>query len=85
MPFAVYILRSTVTGRLYIGQTNNLQDRLRRHQAGLVPATRRERPWVLVHHEMHPTRSAAVQRERYLKSLKNPQYILDVICRGPVA
>ncbi|MDO8598773.1 MAG: GIY-YIG nuclease family protein [bacterium] len=85
MPYTTYILKSTTTKRLYIGQTNNLQDRLRRHNAGLVPATRRERPWVLVSHETHPMRSMAVQRERYLKSLKNPQYILKTICRGPVA
>ncbi|MBS1595822.1 MAG: GIY-YIG nuclease family protein [Bacteroidetes bacterium] len=34
MSFYVYILESATTGRLYIGQTNDLSDRLVRHNSG---------------------------------------------------
>lgn len=79
MNFFVYILQSLTTNRLYIGQTNDLQDRFRRHNIGLVPSTRNERPWMLRHMEEYETRNEAIKRETYLKSLKSSKYILDKI------
>ncbi|MEM7575327.1 MAG: GIY-YIG nuclease family protein [Bacteroidota bacterium] len=34
--YTVYILRSTITDRFYIGQTQDLADQLCRHQSGLI-------------------------------------------------
>jgi putative endonuclease len=65
--FLVYILRSSVTGRLYVGSTHDLQDRLRRHNDGRSKATRHGIPWVLLHTEAFATRAEAVRRERYCK------------------
>ncbi|MCX6762135.1 MAG: GIY-YIG nuclease family protein [Candidatus Moranbacteria bacterium] len=70
MPFFVYILRSIKDGKLYIGQTNNLEDRLLRHNSGKVTATRNRRPLTITHQEEYPSRTEAMQREKYLKSLK---------------
>ncbi|MEK6155052.1 GIY-YIG nuclease family protein [Flavobacteriaceae bacterium 3-367] len=44
----VYILYSHKNGRYYIGQTANLDDRLRRHNNGTERATAPYRPWSLV-------------------------------------
>ena len=68
--FCVYVLRSQVTGRLYIGSTSNLNDRLRRHNDGRSKATKHGAPWDLVHTESFETRPQAVQRELFLKTGK---------------
>ncbi|HSB82697.1 MAG TPA: GIY-YIG nuclease family protein [Candidatus Methylomirabilis sp.] len=59
MPYWVYILKSESTGQFYVGQTNDVEDRLRRHNAGRVTATRNRGPWQLGYREEHPTRPAA--------------------------
>ncbi|MFZ2188769.1 MAG: GIY-YIG nuclease family protein [Candidatus Moraniibacteriota bacterium] len=70
MFFFVYILRSIKDNKLYIGQTNNLEDRLLRHNAGKVTTTKNRRPFAMVHKEEYLSRAEAMQREKYLKSLK---------------
>ena len=66
--FFVYILRSAVIGRLYTGSTADVQDRLRRHNAGESKATRHGIPWTLIRTETFATRAEAVRRERYYKT-----------------
>jgi putative endonuclease len=69
--YYVYILQSRKTGKLYIGQTNNLERRIEDHNAGLGGKyTQQKGPWVLVHSEKHPDRISAVRRERFLKSTR---------------
>src|SRR2546423_1196385 len=68
--FFVYVLRSTVTGRLYIGSAANLDDRIWRHNSGQSKATRHGCPWCLIYHEAFQTRSEAEHRERELKTGK---------------
>jgi putative endonuclease len=68
--FHVYVLQSLKDGRYYIGSTNNVTDRLKRHNEGRVSVTRNRRPFVLVYHETYRTRGEALKRELYLKSLK---------------
>ena len=79
MTFYVYILHSKKSGRYYIGQTNNLEDRLRRHNAGYVKSTKAFRPWELVYTEVFHTRSDSVKRENYLKRLKSKKAIKVLI------
>src|SRR5438477_9936468 len=49
--FHVYILRSTTTGRRYVGSCENVDERIRRHNLGHSKATRHSIPWILVHIE----------------------------------
>lgn len=67
--FYLYILYSKKDKRLYVGHTNNIETRLKRHNYGLVLATKNRRPLVLIHTEAHKTRKEAVKREYFLKSL----------------
>jgi putative endonuclease len=69
MSYWVYVLLSKQDNRLYVGQTNDLDQRLKRHESGLVPATKARRPLTCIHSEQFDTRSAAMKRELFLKSL----------------
>ena len=77
--FYTYILYSTTKGRYYIGQTNNIEKRLLRHNNKEVRSTKHGLPWTLVYHEIFQTRSEAIKRERYLKSLKSRIVIKKLI------
>jgi putative endonuclease len=68
--YEVYIIKSTVTGRYYIGQTNDLNDRIRRHNSGYELSTKKGVPWRLIHNEEFTTRTEAMKRERKIKSYK---------------
>jgi putative endonuclease len=66
--FWVYVLRSQLTGRRYVGQCADIDRRLIQHNSGHTRATRHQRPWALIHREPYNTRIDAVRRERFLKS-----------------
>ncbi len=77
--FFVYVLKSERDGRFYIGHTNELSDRITRHNERRVPATKHRVPLKLVHSEPFETRSEAAARERYLKSLKGGNQFHKII------
>jgi len=81
MQYFVYILKSLKDLRFYIGQTNNLDDRIKRHDSGKVKATKHRRPLELVYSEIYNSRLKAMKREKYLKSLKSSKYILENIIK----
>ncbi|MBU1954263.1 GIY-YIG nuclease family protein, partial [Patescibacteria group bacterium] len=47
----VYVLKSELDGRLYIGQTNNVEKRLIYHNSGWVKSTRNRRPLKILYKE----------------------------------
>jgi len=67
----VYVLRSGRNGQYYIGSTNNLIQRYRRHAAGQVCATARLRPWVMLGWREYESATAAREAEWGLKQKKN--------------
>ena len=69
MNWTIYVLYSEKDAKLYIGCTSNLEQRLKRHETGLVPSTRNRRPLVLIHKERFDNKGDAFARERFLKSL----------------
>jgi len=75
MPYFVYILESLTDGTYYVGSTNNLSDRLERHNQGRSKYTKAKRPWQLIFSEKFPDRSAAVKRELEIKKRKDRTYI----------
>ncbi len=79
MTYWVYILRSESSGHYYVGHTNNLVDRLERHNASRTVANRGRGPWRLIHCEEFPTRPAAATRERAIKAQKSRRYI-ETLC-----
>jgi putative endonuclease len=79
MKFFIYVLRSQKDNSFYIGQTNNIGDRLARHNSGRSLSTKSKRPWELIYQKDFTTRSEAVLFERKLKSFKNRDYLLRYI------
>ena len=64
----VYVLRSLLDHKRYIGLSEAIPERLVQHNAGKVVATKRRRPLVLTYVEHHATRPEARNREKYFKT-----------------
>lgn len=66
--YSVYILKSLKDGKTYTGCTNNLLDRLHRHNSELVNATRHRIPLKLLFSEEFAFLKEARKRESWWKS-----------------
>ena len=65
----VYILQSeSSVGRFYIGLTDDLRARLKKHNNGDVPHTKNCRPWRIKTAIAFTDRERASRFERYLKT-----------------
>ena len=70
-------------GRLYVGFTENIENRLKEHNTGKTRSTKGYIPWFLVYKEEVNDRISARKREKYLKSGCGKEYIKKII--GSVA
>lgn len=69
-PWQVYILQCS-DNSLYTGYTNNLPNRLKKHNSGRGAAYTRSRlPVKIVYQESHLTKSSAMKREIEIKKWK---------------
>jgi putative endonuclease len=72
MAFYVYILQSEATGRYYVGQTKELQDRVAYHRANYSKALKHRVRWILVYSEKFETRGEGVRREAVHQAAERP-------------
>lgn len=79
MEYSVYILKSDRNGHYYIGQTDNLDKRIREHNSGKSKSTKSGTPWKFIYKEIYGSRSEAVRRERELKKIKKRRIIETLI------
>jgi len=63
----VYIIKSKNYNQLYIGYTKDLTKRLKEHNSGKCPATRKYLPWKPVYLEGYANEEDAKDREEKLK------------------
>ena len=77
--YYLYILQSESTGRFYIGQTQDVSERLAYHNANYSKSLKNRGPWRLVYTEQYKTRSQAMRRERQLKSWKDHRMIAKLL------
>lgn len=79
----VYLLKSLKDGNYYIGQTDNVQERLKKHNSGQVKSTKSRRPFVLVGYEEQAIRNEARWREYELKhhSDKKEAFIKKILAK----
>ena len=77
--FYTYVLKSQKDQKLYIGSTEDLKDRVERHNRGQSKATRNRRPLKVMGYKNFKSRSEAVKFEYYLKSLKDPDLVIKKI------
>jgi len=79
MEYFVYILKSEIDGRLYKGQTNDIDKRLKEHNSGKTKSTKGHKPWKLVYFESYKTREEAVLREKYFKTGSGREFLKEKI------
>jgi len=79
MPYFVYILRSLQDGTYYVGSTQNLEERIERHNQGRSKFTKVKRPWKLVYREEFADRSSAMKRESEIKRHKRIAFIENLV------
>jgi putative endonuclease len=75
MAHFVYILYSPSLKQFYKGQTSDLDDRVKRHNAGYESATQSGCPWLLLWHTAKENRSQAIILEAKLKNLSRERLI----------
>jgi putative endonuclease len=66
--YKVYALKSLTRNYVYVGLTNDLEERLDRHNNGTNKTTSPYRPFKLIYTEDCTDRVEARKREKYLKS-----------------
>ncbi len=68
MEYFTYILVSSRNGDLYVGSTENIENRISLHNKGRVRSTKSSRPWKLLEVHSFKTRGEAFRCEKFLKT-----------------
>ena len=76
--YTVYILFSKNSLKYYTGQTDNLENRLCRHNSGLSLSTKSAKPWNLTYQVKFSTRSEAMLLEQKIKKRGAKRYLEDI-------
>jgi putative endonuclease len=79
--YSTYILISRLTGRHYIGSTNNIDRRLEEHNRGQNTSTRIKGKWLLIYREEFNNASDAKQREKQIKSYKGGEAFKKLVVK----
>jgi len=75
--FFVYIIYSSLYNIYYIGQTNDLDDRIISHNSNRYKFTKGKCPWELISSIKFNSRSEALKLERKLKNMKISKKAID--------
>jgi len=70
MAHYVYILQSLKDLKYYIGETSDVEARLKFHNAGLQRSTKHRIPFIIILIETYGDRSGALKREKQIKKLE---------------
>ena len=82
MPYYVYILYSISLNKYYTGSTANIEERIKRHNAGATSSTKSGRPWKIVFSREFKLKSDALKFESYIKKMKSRQFVIELINSG---
>ena len=66
--YYVYVLKSIFHDRLYIGSTQDIQQRLRSHNAGKTKSIKAYIPFQLIYSESYEQKKDALIREKQIKN-----------------
>jgi len=77
--YFTYIIKSDKSGRYYVGSTDNVSNRLKRHNSSRNKSTKTGIPWSLIHQEEFQTREEAYRREIQIKSYKSGEAFKKLI------
>jgi len=79
--YYIYILRSLVDRRFYTGYTDDLRKRFKRHNSGLVTATKHRSPFEIIYYEGCLNQQDATAREKFLKTGMGKRYLKNRLKR----
>ena len=65
--YHVYVLKSDVYKRIYIGSTEDINTRVIQHNLGNTPAKKPYRPWRLIYSETFDSKRESLIREKQIK------------------
>ncbi len=75
--YYTYVLRSLRDGTFYFGSTQDLVKRLDEHNEGRVRYTKGHCPYELFYTEEFQSRSEALKREKYFKSIAGYRWLRE--------
>ena len=75
--FHTYIVQSETNGKLYIGHTENIEQRIADHNSNRSKYTRFKGPWKIIFNKPAISRGEAMKLEYHLKQFKSSKYILE--------
>lgn len=73
--YYTYVLKSSKNDDLYVGWTNNLVSRVKKHNKGLVFSTKSKMPLKLIYYEACLSKESAIKREKSLKTGFGRKYL----------
>jgi putative endonuclease len=83
MLYFVYILYSLSFDRYYIGSTENIEERLKKHLANHKGFSGKAKDWKIKYKEEFGNKAEALNREKQLKQWKNRARIERLIEKNP--
>jgi len=83
--YYVYIIKSEIVEKYYIGYTSNIINRLKHHNSGANRSTKPFHPWKIIYTETYNTKKEAWLRERQIKSYKGGEAFKKLVNHGEVA
>src|SRR3989338_3202720 len=77
LPFAVYALHNKEANKTYVGQTHDLENRVKLHNEHVLGGytSRFSGEWQVIYCEYFETRKEAIRREKQLKSFQGREFI----------
>lgn len=81
--YYVYLIESISIGKYYIGQTANVDKRVKRHNCGYVKSTKAYRPWKLIGIIEVQNRKEAMALEKKIKDIKKRELQLTYFQKSP--
>jgi len=75
--YIVYVLRSVSFDRLYVGYTDDVETRLKKHNSGSVRSTKAYRPYTIIYTEEYQNKTEARKRELFLKTGQGRKWIKE--------
>ena len=73
----VYIIYSKTLNRFYVGETTNIEDRLKGHVSNKNKYTGKAKDWILVWNTELPDRKSALALEKKIKHRGIKRYLED--------
>jgi len=73
--FTVYAIKSLLHNFIYVGITENFEERFRRHNNGYNKSTKKFAPFKLIYSEICQSGQEARDREKFLKSTSGKRFL----------